>query len=112
MDVTQSKLDLLTPRGPVDPEADGDTVAEAMTSEMLVVAPEDTLGEVAGRMQDRDTGSAIVAEHGRLIGIFTSRDLLRAFAAHVHPSEARIREWMTAEPVTVLDPLTWPRRPG
>ena len=51
VDVTQSKLDLLTPRGPVDPEADGDTVAEAMTSEMLVVAPEDTLGEVAGRMR-------------------------------------------------------------
>ena len=103
VDVTQSKLDLLTPKGPVDPEAGGDTVAEAMTSEILVVAPEDTLGEVAGRMRARDTGSAIVAEHGRLIGIFTTRDLLRAFAAHVHPSEARMREWMTAEPVTVPD---------
>ena len=54
-------------------------------------------------MQACDTGSAIVAEYGRLIGIFTSRDLLRAVAAHVHPSEARIREWMTAEPVTVPD---------
>ena len=41
------------------------------------------------------------ADFGRLIGILTSRDLLRAFAGRVHPSEARVREWMTAEPVTV-----------
>jgi CBS domain-containing protein len=27
--------------------------------------------------------------------------LLRAFAGRVHPSEARVREWMTAEPISV-----------
>ena len=32
-------------------------------------------------MLERDVGSAPVAEYGRLIGILTSRDLLRAFAA-------------------------------
>jgi CBS domain-containing protein len=52
-------------------------------------------------MRERDLGSALVADYGRLIGILTSRDLLRAFAGRVHPSEARVREWMTAEPVTV-----------
>ncbi len=72
-----------------------------MSADPLVVAPEDTLGEVAERMRARDTGSAAVADYGRLIGILTSRDLLRAFAARVHPSEARVREWMTAEPVAV-----------
>jgi CBS domain-containing protein len=43
-----------------------------------------------------------------LIGILTSRDLLRAFAGRVHPREARVREWMTAEPVTVsaASPIT------
>ena len=72
-----------------------------MSTDPLVVAPEDTLGEVSERMRDRDTGSAAVTHYGRLIGILTSRDLLRAFAARVHPSEARVREWMTAEPVSV-----------
>ena len=72
-----------------------------MSTEVLVVAPEDTLGEVAERMRRCDTGCAAVAHYGRLIGILTSRDLLRAFAARVHPSEARVREWMTADPVTV-----------
>src|SRR5205814_6870449 len=94
------------------PEVAGDadaedeaTVAEAMSPEPLLVAPEDTLGEVAERMRERDTGSALVADYGRLIGILTSRDLLRAFAGRVHPSEARVREWMTAEPV-IVSPTT------
>ena len=76
-------------------------VGEVMSADPLVVSPEEMLGEVAQTMRDRDTGSAAVALHGRLIGILTSRDLLRAFAARVHPSEARVREWMTAEPVAV-----------
>jgi len=79
----------------------GVTVAAVMSTDPLVVAPEDTLGEVAEKMRARDLGSALVADHGRLIGILTSRDLLRAFAGRVHPSEARVREWMTAEPVAV-----------
>jgi sulfide:quinone oxidoreductase len=84
----------------VDEEDDGSgTVAGVMTTRLLVVAPEDTLGEVAERMSTIDFGSGVVADHGRLIGILTSRDLLRAFAGRVHSSEARVREWMTAEPI-------------
>jgi CBS domain-containing protein len=72
-----------------------------MSAEPLVVAPENTLGEVSEKMRERDVGAALVCDYGRLIGILTSRDLLRAFAGRVHPSEARAREWMTAEPVAV-----------
>jgi CBS domain len=79
----------------------GATVGEVMSSEPVVVAPEDTLGEVAEKMRECDVGSVLVADYGRLIGILTSRDLLRAFVGRVHSSEARVREWMTAEPVTV-----------
>ena len=76
------------------------TVGDVM-SDPLRVEPEDTLGEVAERMRERGLGSALVVEYGRLIGILTSRDLLRAFAGRIHSSEARVREWMTAEPVAV-----------
>jgi sulfide:quinone oxidoreductase len=79
----------------------GASVADVMSSDPLVVAPEETLGEVAEKMRTRDLGSALVVDYGRLIGILTSRDLLHAFAGRVHPSEARVREWMTAEPVAV-----------
>ena len=76
-------------------------VGDVMSPDPLVVAPEDTLGEVAEKLRERDFGSALVADYGRLVGILTSRDLLRAFAGRVHPSEARVREWMTAEPIAV-----------
>jgi sulfide:quinone oxidoreductase len=81
-------------------EAD-ETVGAVMSTEPLVVAPEDTLGEVAEEMDRRDTGSALVVEYGRLLGILTSRDLLRALAARTHSSEARVRQWMTVEPISV-----------
>jgi CBS domain-containing protein len=89
------------PRLDVGVEGVGRTVGEVMSPEPLVVAPEDTLGEVAEKMRDRDIGSALVAEFGQLIGILTARDLLRALADRVHSSEARVREWMTAEPIAV-----------
>ena len=57
-------------------------------------------------MRERDVGDALVTDHGRLIGILTSRDLLRAFAGRVHSSEARVREWMTAEPIAVATSTT------
>ena len=76
-------------------------VGEVMFAKPLVVAPEDTLGEVAERMRELDVGSALVAEYGRLIGILTSRDMLEALAGRVHSSDARVRQWMTAEPITV-----------
>ena len=76
-------------------------VDDVMATDLLVVAPEDTLGEIAEKLRARAAGSALVCDYGRLVGILTSRDLLRAYAERVHPSEGRAREWMTAEPQTV-----------
>jgi CBS domain-containing protein len=45
------------------------TVGEVMSTAPIVVAPEDTLGEVAEKMDARDFASALVADHGRLVGI-------------------------------------------
>jgi CBS domain-containing protein len=78
-----------------------DTVSDVMRSEFIVVAPEDTLGEVAQKMVEESKGGAVlVKDFGRLIGILTERDLLKAMAGRVHTSDARVREWMTPEPIT------------
>jgi CBS domain-containing protein len=77
------------------------TLAEIVKPTFIEVAPEDTLGEVAERMTERNVGAVVVKDFGRLIGILTERDLLKAMAARVHSSEARVREWMTEDPVTV-----------
>src|SRR5581483_9567846 len=76
------------------------TLADVMRTEFIVVAPEDTLGEVAERMTALNVGSVVVEDLGRLIGILTERDLLKAMAARVHSSEARVRQFMTEDPVT------------
>ena len=76
------------------------TLGEIVNPSFITVAPEDTLGEVAERMNRQNVGAVVVKDFGRLIGILTERDLLRAMAARVHTSDARVRQWMTADPVT------------
>jgi CBS domain-containing protein len=73
---------------------------DIMTEDVLTVAPEDTLGEVAAKMVERNVGSVVVFDFGRLIGVLTERDIMRAVAARTHSSDARVREWMTADPIT------------
>ena len=52
------------------------------------------------RMNAINVGAVVVKDFGRLIGILSERDLLRAMAARVHTSEARVRQWMTPDPIT------------
>jgi CBS domain-containing protein len=76
------------------------TLGEIVKPTFITVAPEDTLGEVAERMSAQNVGSVVVKDFGRLIGILTERDMLRAMAARVHTSDARVRQWMTEDPIT------------
>ena len=82
------------------------TIGEIIGPTYISVAPEDTLGEVAEKMRVQNVGAVVVKDHGRLIGILTERDMLRAMAARVHTSEARVRQWMTADPVTASPDMT------
>ena len=75
------------------------TVTAAMRSDFVSVAPEDTLGEVAQKMVEAKTGAVAVVDYGRLVGILTERDMLKAMAGRVLTSDARAREWMTADPI-------------
>ncbi len=76
-------------------------VDAVMSATVVTLAPEDSLGEAAGRLLEEDVRAAAVGEYGRIVGTLTASDLLRAASARAHPAEARVREWMTAEPVTV-----------
>jgi CBS domain-containing protein len=76
------------------------TLGEIVKPGFIAVAPEDTLGEVAERMSAQNVGAVVVKDFGRLIGVLTERDMLRAMAARVHTSDARVRQWMTENPIT------------
>jgi CBS domain-containing protein len=70
------------------------------------VEPSDTIGEAAEKMDAANVGAVVVVEDMvRIVGIVTERDLLRAVAARARAAEARVRQWMTPDPVTI-DPDT------
>jgi CBS domain-containing protein len=84
----------------------GKTVGDVMAKDALTVEPSDTIGEAAEKMHEGDVGAVIVVEDMvRIVGIITERDLLRAIAQRARPADARVRQWMTTNPVT-LDPDT------
>jgi CBS domain-containing protein len=82
------------------------TVEELMTRDVLTVEPSATIGEAAEKMNESNVGAVVVMEDmARIVGIVTERDLLRAVAARARAAEARVRQWMTPDPVTI-DPET------
>lgn len=54
-------------------------ISEAMTEEPYTVAPSSPVREVVREMLRKKYGSAIVIERGKVTGIFTRSDALRAF---------------------------------
>ena len=84
-----------------------DTVADLMVRDVLTVAPSDTIGEAAEKMNAANVGAVVVVEDFvRIVGIVTERDLLRAVASRARAAEARVRQWMTPDPVTIEPDLT------
>ena len=78
------------------------TVADLMTKDVLTVEPSDTIGEAAEKMQDANVGAVVVVEDMvRIVGIVTERDLMRAVAQRARAAEARVRLWMTENPLTI-----------
>jgi acetoin utilization protein AcuB len=52
-------------------------VEDAMTTDVYVVPPQRSVGEVAAKMVERKYGSAVVVRDDRVVGIFTTTDALR-----------------------------------
>jgi CBS domain-containing protein len=78
-------------------------VRDLMTSPAVTCASSATLADAAGAMQGADTGSVVVTEQGKVVGILTERDLLRAAAASATPLTEQVGLWMTTHP-DVLSP--------
>jgi CBS domain-containing protein len=76
-------------------------VSEVPPGRLHSVEPSATLADVARQMRAADADSVAVMAGGRLVGIVTERDLVRAIAEGVNPTQARAEVVMSANPATV-----------
>jgi CBS domain-containing protein len=77
------------------------TVREVMKAGLYSVTASTTVGEAISLMAQNKIGSALVMEGGKLIGIFTERDTVRAISQSHDAPDHEISSWMTRDPKTV-----------
>jgi CBS domain-containing protein len=72
-------------------------VSDAMTRDVKIVTPGQTIREVAKLMKEIDAGAMPVGENDRLVGMITDRDIaIRAVAAGKGP-DTPVRDVMSPE---------------
>lgn len=76
-------------------------IGDFATRDVVSVAPTDSLRTAARAMAAAGVGSAVVLEDGRLAGIVTERDVLRAVAESIDPGATPTAQLATLEVVTV-----------
>ncbi len=77
-----------------------------MTTDLLTIEPGTTVAEAATMMGARKVGAALVTSEGKLAGIFTERDIVKALAAHFDAAGHPVEQWMTSQPQTVTTSQT------
>ncbi|HZO83366.1 MAG TPA: CBS domain-containing protein [Candidatus Binataceae bacterium] len=79
-----------------------ETLSDVTTQQPLVVTFNSSLAETIAAMQDEMRSCALVVEFGRLVGIFTERDVLLRVAGHpIDLERTAVSEYMTRDPVTL-----------
>ena len=69
-------------------------LADLMSTDVLTVAPDQSVAEAARSMIARETGVAVVLEDGALAGVISERDLLRVIS-DAADTETPVAERMT-----------------
>ena len=76
-------------------------VAELMSRTLHETSASTTVAEAATIMARGKVGSTLVMNRGRLAGIFTERDIVRALSHSPDAPRDPIGHWMTANPQTI-----------
>ena len=70
-----------------------------LEKELLAVSPDTSARETINQMKQARLGCALVLEDGKLVGIFTERDLLNKLTGHAAlPATTPVRQLMSANP--------------
>lgn len=72
-------------------------IADAMTRDVQVISPDQSLVDAARLMADCDCGVLPVAENDRLVGMITDRDIVIRGLAEGKSPDTRIQDVMSAD---------------
>ncbi|RIK85172.1 MAG: CBS domain-containing protein [Hyphomicrobiales bacterium] len=72
-------------------------VSEAMTRDVRIASPDQTIQEAAAVMADIDAGIVPVGDHDRLVGMLTDRDIAVRAVARGRGPDAKVRDVMSSE---------------
>lgn len=78
-----------------------DSVSRLHPTAPLHIAPARTVAEAVDLMRQEGVGCLVVCEDGKVVGIFTERDLLRRVLAAGKPLTLPVADYMTPDPVVV-----------
>jgi CBS domain-containing protein len=82
---------------PLYQEEESMKVREAMSSDVRIASPEQTVCEAACLMADIDAGALPVGENDRLVGMITDRDIAVRAVAQGRSPDTKIRDVMSKE---------------
>jgi len=78
-------------------------VSEAMSHDVRIAAPNQTICDAARLMAELDTGALPVGDNDRLVGMITDRDIaIRAVAQHKSP-DTHVQDVMSQEVLYCFD---------
>lgn len=76
-------------------------IGEIMTTDVVTCSPNDTLAQVAQKMQRENIGLCPVVDQENLVGVITDRDITtRAVAKGLDANTKLVHDYMTPSPVT------------
>lgn len=76
-------------------------VSELMAREPIIIDAEATVVSAVNLMNEHRTGCVLVQKDGKLVGIFTERDVLRKVIFHENNRTWKVGSVMTASPETL-----------
>ena len=79
-----------------------DVLAEKDQQPVVNVSPVTPVRQTARVMSERKLGAVLVVQRGKVIGVFTERDLMvRVVAADLDPSTTAVSQVMTPDPLSI-----------
>ena len=76
-------------------------IREVMSTQLVTVEASTSVAAAVTVMGMRRVGAVLAFENGRLQGIFTERDLVRALSYDIAAASQPVAQWMTRDPASV-----------